>query len=83
MSAESVLAAALIVAEENTAPILEQITNAVMTQLGHDAKGTDNTSKYVSMPGVDIAGWATSFIAAGVTTPPQIEKVGDIALTYP
>lgn len=73
-----------------TAPFLEQVNNWVLTGLGHDEAGHDNVSKYVTCfepytptPGIPfVPTIGASYVAAGITDPPGLEKVSQIVLTY-
>lgn len=79
------MANAMIASGFNTAPIIEQVNNWVLTGLGHDAAGNDNSHKYVNVglaapTGVPTVGAA--YVLAGITDPVGMEKVSQLALTY-
>lgn len=73
-----------------TPPFMEQVNNWVLTSLGHNAAGADNTGKYVTCfepytptPGVPfVPTFGAAFVAAGITDPVGLEKVSQIVLTY-
>lgn len=76
-------AAAIKAAGYNKPAVFEQMANYVLTGLGHDAKGSDNTRKYIGMsPTYNIAAGAiVFFLIPGITDPVGLEKVGQLALT--
>lgn len=83
MNIYTLLAASLISAGITKPEYLEQIFNYVLTSQGKDAAGRNRVPKYVSLsPTVNVPYWALGFIMFGVVTPPQLEKVGQIVLTY-
>lgn len=76
---------ALIAFNANQPPTVEQVNNWVLTGLGHDAAGNDNSHKWVQcglgLPlGVPVIG--TGYLLVGITDPVGMEKVANVALTY-
>ena len=81
-TAYATAAAILTAAGYNTPPILEQLSNYILTGLGHDAAGNDNTAKYVhGLTGYNIPLYSATYTILGITDPPGIEKVGNLVLT--
>lgn len=70
----------LTVAGYTQPAVFEQLSNYVLTSQGHDAAGNNNVGKYVRLPGYNIPLYAAAFTLFGLTTPPQIEKVGNLVL---
>lgn len=79
----STAAALLIVAHVNKPSFLEEVGNYVQTSQGKDQAGKQNVAKYVNMsPTFNVPLYGAAFVALGVTTPVDLEKVGNIALLH-
>ncbi len=84
MDVYDTVAQILIAAHYNKPAVFEQLANYVLTGLGKNPAGANNTAKYVNMgPTYNIPFYAGSFVFFGITDPVGIEKVGNIALTSP
>lgn len=78
-----IMAASMRLSSFNTAPIMEQVNNWVLTSQGKDCRGVSRVAKYVNCGlaapvGVPVVGAA--YVAAGITDPVGCEKVSQIAL---
>lgn len=80
MTVYQVVANILIAAGYTQPAVFEQLGNYVLTSRGHDASGNDKTAKYVTLPGYNIPLYGAAFLLFGITTPPGIEKVGNLVL---